>query len=268
MLHHEIIGDGTPLLILHGILMDHRYMKEVLEPVFEKAPGWRRIYVDMPGHGQSPPRDGINSQDDLLSAVLEFVNAVLPDQRFAILGLSRGSYIARGIIQMRPDAVIGAALILPGGNPGSDPARLPSHEILEADPSIRPELAESELWSFDAFSVVQRRDIVETRRRVSAPARALWSAEQDARVVKAFELTCLTETEPRIFNGPSLIVAGRQDSWSGYLDAMELMPLFARATLGVLDTAGHGLPLERPDLFQALVRDWLLRLDRQVGPTP
>ena len=63
-----------------------------------------------------------------------------------------------------------------------------------------------------------------------------------------------------VFDGPSLIVAGRQDSMSGYLDAVDLLPQFTRATLAVLDSAGHGLAWERPDLFNALFQDWLARL--------
>ena len=47
---------------------------------------------------------------------------------------------------------------------------------------------------------------------------------------------------------------------SGYLDSIELMHRFPRATLAVLDAAGHGLSFERPELFTELIRDWLQRL--------
>ena len=70
MLHHLIVGEGYPILILHGSTLDHRHMFETFEPLFGATEGWKRIYVDMPGHGNSPPRDNINSQDDLLAAHL------------------------------------------------------------------------------------------------------------------------------------------------------------------------------------------------------
>jgi len=38
------------------------------------------------------------------------------------------------------------------------------------------------------------------------------------------------------------------------------MHRFSRATLAVLDTAGHALAWERPEVFHALMRDWLDRL--------
>lgn len=262
MLHHKVVGDGEPILILHGVTLDHRYMFEALEPVFEDLAGWRRIYVDLPGHGQSPGQDSIRSQDDLLAAVVEFVDQVLPDKPFGLIGLSRGSYLAEGLVHLHPRRVSGVALILPGGNPSSDADRLPPHDILEPDPTIRSELSEDELWGFDNMSVIQRRDIVETKRRVIAPARKLFDEAQDARVFAAFDFSFREQQEASIFDGPSLIVAGRQDSVSGYLDAMDLMPRFPRASLAVLDAAGHALAFERPEIFRSLVLDWLERLAR------
>lgn len=95
MLHHRVIGTGTPIVLLHGVTLDHRHMMDVMEPCFRGAGAWQRIYVDMPGHGLSPARDDIQSQDDLLNAVREFIDAKLPNEQFAVAGLSRGSYIAR-----------------------------------------------------------------------------------------------------------------------------------------------------------------------------
>ena len=157
MLHHKIMGSGRPILILHGVTLDHRYMMDVLEPVFQGLEGWKRVYVDMPGHGQSPAQDTIRSQDDLLEAVMVFANQCFPDQLFGLVGLSRGSYIARGILHQTPERVTGAALIVPGGNPSSDPGRLPPHQVLEADPSIRPELSDDEVWAFENISVIAPR---------------------------------------------------------------------------------------------------------------
>jgi len=235
-------------------------MMEALEPVFQQTQGWKRIYVDMPGHGKSPPRVEIQTQDDLLAAMMDFAAQILADQRFGVVGLSRGSYIARGIVHLLPEQVAGVALITPGGSPTADPARLPAHQIIEPDPSIRPELSEEDIWRFENFSVVQRRDIVEMGRRVIAPARKLWDEAQDARVVEAFDFSFDKRGETSVFEGPSLIVAGRQDSISGYLDAIDLLVQFPRASLAVLDTAGHGLAFERPHLFNSLVWDWLERL--------
>lgn len=261
MLNHVIFGAGKPVLVLHGATLDHRHMMESLEPIFQNLNGWKRIYVDMPGHGRSPPRDDIATQDDLLAAVSEFSRDLLSDQTFAIVGESRGSYIAQGMVHTNPEDISGVALIVPGGSPTADPARLPEHLVLDVDRSIRDEMTEEEVEGFDNFYVVHRRDILEKARRSKYPARALWDPKQASRVNNAFDFSFHVDGERTTFDGPSLILAGRQDSMSGYLDAVDLLPQFTRATLAVLDTAGHGLAWERPEVFNALFLDWLERVD-------
>lgn len=65
------------------------------------------------------------------------------------------------------------------------------------------------------------------------------------------------------FGHPSLILAGRQDSTVGYRGALGLLEEFPRATFGVLDMAGHHLGrIEQPELFRALVGEWLERVAR------
>ncbi len=271
MLHHQVIGDGQPILIIHGVTQDHRYMMDALEPVFEVTPGWQRIYIDLPGHGQSPAQDRIRSQDDLLIAVLDFVDTQMPVGQFSVVGLSRGSYIARGMAHERADRIAGMALLVPGGNPSSDPARLPDHRVLRPNPTLRRTLADNEVWGFDNVSVIQSQDSVERRRRTLLPARELFDAEQEARVFAAFDFSFHDSEMQQIVEVPSLIVVGRQDAISGYLDGIDIAARFPRATLAVLDSAGHALVWERPVLFEALVQDWLERvahdLERNDAPS-
>ena len=63
---------------------------------------------------------------------------------------------------------------------------------------------------------------------------------------------------------PSLIVTGRQDHVAGYQDAWQLIEQYPRAAFAVLDMAGHNLQIEQPDMFNALVNNWLNRLESEV----
>jgi len=56
-----------------------------------------------------------------------------------------------------------------------------------------------------------------------------------------------------------LIVAGRRDQVVGYADSAELLERYPRATLAVIEDAGHALMHEQPELLAALVSDWLDR---------
>jgi pimeloyl-ACP methyl ester carboxylesterase len=45
---------------------------------------------------------------------------------------------------------------------------------------------------------------------------------------------------------------------------MKLLPSYPRATLAVLDRAGHALGMEQETLFHALINEWLDRVDEHV----
>jgi pimeloyl-ACP methyl ester carboxylesterase len=66
---------------------------------------------------------------------------------------------------------------------------------------------------------------------------------------------------PQPFAKPTLIVTGRFDHWCGYRAAFEILDDYPLATYAVLDGAGHLAGLERPDLYRALVSDWLDRVE-------
>ena len=55
--HYELLGEGRPIIMLHGWSVDHRHMVSDMEPLFRQRDGWKRIYLDLPGHGRTPGKD-------------------------------------------------------------------------------------------------------------------------------------------------------------------------------------------------------------------
>jgi pimeloyl-ACP methyl ester carboxylesterase len=40
-IYYEVIGSGTPVVMIHGFILDHRAMKGCMEPIFqERTLGW------------------------------------------------------------------------------------------------------------------------------------------------------------------------------------------------------------------------------------
>lgn len=264
MLHHVIHGAGRPVLFFHGVTLDHRHMEETWEPIFQHRPGWKRIYVDLPGHGLSGGGDAIGSNSDILDRVISFATEAFPGETFALVGESRGSYIAQGFAHLRPDLVTGLALIVPGGWPGTPPERFPAQQTLRPAPELRGEVPEERLARFD-WLVVQNAEILDKTRRTKWAATGLADQDMVARTMEEFFFPFDVHAPDALFAGPSLIVAGRQDHVSGYADAIDGFPAYPRATLAVLDTAGHAAVWERPALFAALAQDWLERLAFEGG---
>jgi pimeloyl-ACP methyl ester carboxylesterase len=48
------LGQGTPVVCLPPFSLDRSIMAAAMEPVLARRAGLRRIYVDLPGHGESP----------------------------------------------------------------------------------------------------------------------------------------------------------------------------------------------------------------------
>ncbi|MBT8458493.1 MAG: alpha/beta hydrolase, partial [Boseongicola sp.] len=208
----------------------------------------------------SPGREFIRSMDDVLDSLVAFTDDLLPGQRFGVIGESRGSYLAQGIAHRRRDAVLGLGLIVPGGNPGADPARLPPHEVLRPDAALREGLAENQVYRFENLMVIQNQRLLDLAAKAKIPAMALCDQEQEARVFENFQFAHELNGEDQTHEGPTVIIVGRQDAMSGYLDGIDLLTTYPRASLAVLDTAGHAVAWERPEVFHALIRDWLERL--------
>jgi pimeloyl-ACP methyl ester carboxylesterase len=261
--HIEDRGRGYPLVILHGGKLDHRHMLETFEPVFETAIGWRRLYVDLPGCGQSQASDAVSSQEDVLDLLLQAIDAVLDSQSFAVIGESRGGYHARGVVYKRPNQVGGMMLIGAGGMEDKSKDRLPEHVTLVRNETLRKGLSSEELARLDRL-VVQRSDIVDRIRRTKIPANETADLELENRVLKQFLFSFDLNKPKRSFAKPCLIVAGRQDAISGYWDMIEALEVYPRATLSILDRAGHSLAWEQPTLFSALTIEWLRRVAETV----
>ena len=51
LLNYEIMGEGQPVLLIHGLACDMNLMKGCMEPVFSNVEGYKRIYIDLPGMG-------------------------------------------------------------------------------------------------------------------------------------------------------------------------------------------------------------------------
>ena len=86
-------------------------------------------------------------------------------------------------------------------------------------------------------------------------------ARLDANYAGSFPLVPPTGS----FDGPTLVVTGRQDSITGYADAWRLLGRWPRATFVVLDRAGHNLHIKQPTLLDALVTEWVERVAEYVS---
>src|SRR5262245_19855375 len=155
---YEEHGEGRPILFLHGWTMDRRVETDTYERIFATRPGWRRIYPDLPGMGRSVAKAALMTQDDVLEAMLAFIDHVLPSGRFLLAGTSAGGYLARAIAVKRRSRIEGLLLRVPAIVPDVSRRTVPAFRPLLRDDALMATVGDEAL----AGALVQRRDYLET----------------------------------------------------------------------------------------------------------
>ena len=263
-LSYESHGSGLPILLLHGYSADHRLMKGCMEPLFAHRPGWQRIYLDLPGMGQTPGNEHIKSTDDMLDVVIDFLDTVIGGEPFLLAGESYGGYLSRGVLQRKFDQVAGMALICPVIVGDRSQRDLPPRTVIVEDPSLLASLSERDAEEFgfgavvqDAYTWQRSRDEVHSGIRIADEAFL-------ERISQQYSYSFDVDALPHPFTKPVVMLVGRQDHVTGYRDAWRILENYPRATFAVLDRAGHNLQIEQPQLFNALIDEWLDRVQESL----
>jgi pimeloyl-ACP methyl ester carboxylesterase len=264
-IHYEMMGEGRPIIMLHGWPVDHNHMVSDMEPLFTQHMGWKRIYPDLPGMGKTRGADWITTQDQMLDVVLDFIDKVIPGQHFAVAGTSYGGYLARGVVYRKSALMNGLFLMVPVIQPDNAKRTLPSHITLVKDSAIlsgvEPDLAKE----FEEFAVVQSKQLLDSLKASILPAVEIANHKFLDKLREHYAFSFDVDKLPEPFTAPTLILTGRQDSSCGYHDAWDILENYPRRTFVVLDCAGHGLGVEQEKLFRSLVSEWLDRVEEGIG---
>jgi pimeloyl-ACP methyl ester carboxylesterase len=259
--YYETYGAARPLIMLHGRPLDHRHMVAEMEPLFEHRPGWRRIYLDLPGMGKTPGPDWITNQDQMLGVIIDFIDRVIPGQRFAVAGLSYGGYLARGLLYCRGEMIDGVLMTVPAVIMDQTRRLVPEFVTIAKNDALMAGLEPALRPSIENMAVVQSQRVIDGWRAVIAPAVEAADHAFLNRLAQPETFSFEAELDNVTFDKPALILTGRQDNVCGYQQAWEMAAHFPRATFAVLDRAGHCLTMEQEGLFRALVAEWLGRVE-------
>jgi pimeloyl-ACP methyl ester carboxylesterase len=127
----EHSGEGTPVVLLHGLTATRRYV--VMGSRALERSGHRVITYDARGHGKSSPapdRAAYGYED--LEADLEAVLDALGLDRAVLAGASMGAHTLLRLALRKPERVRGLVVITPGFDPSTneDPERLARWDAL------------------------------------------------------------------------------------------------------------------------------------------
>ncbi len=253
-------GKGIPIIILHGWSVDHNLMSGPMEKVFRKQnKNFKRMYIDLPGMGKSSVNKDVKTADDVLTILLSLIDILIPDESFLLAGESWGGSLCRGILEYKKERVLGLCLLCPVSVSGEKNIPIPDRIVLEKDGNFMSSLSENDRQYFSSLSVVQTKKFWRLFKRDIYPALLNKNKEYLEKILHGEYKNGMFKT-PLHYSRPVLLMTGRQDNAVGYKDQMNYFMDFPRASLAVLDKAGHNLQIEQEKLFQALVSDWLNRV--------
>ncbi|RZU77743.1 pimeloyl-ACP methyl ester carboxylesterase [Micromonospora kangleipakensis] len=245
-LAHDVAGSGPTVLLLHSTACDRR-MWDPQVPALVDA-GCRVVRSDMRGYGDSPVPDGpYNNAEDVIE-LLDLLGA----EEFALVGSSGGGRVALEIAARWPRRVTSLVLLctaLAGHEPSAELQAFGEREdaLLEAgDVTGATDLNVDTLVGPHADQAA-REQVREMQRHAFEVQLA--AVEEFPQLRPEFDLADIT--------APTLVISGDHDLPDFRQIAVRLSKELADARHLQLDWAGHLPSLERPEVVNPLLLDFL-----------
>jgi pimeloyl-[acyl-carrier protein] methyl ester esterase len=250
-IHVEIIGQGQPLVMLHGWAMHSGVWRGFAEKL---AQHWQIICLDLPGHGHSEvvtPFSLENVGDALLQAI--------PVQHFILLGWSLGATVAMSMAERHPERV--QKLIVLAGNP----------HFVQADdwPGVKSEVLDAfiELLKTDVqqtlirFLALQVNGLSHGKALLQSLKLALQACPPPQIATLQAGLDILKNSDLRQFiqenHLPVSLILGDKDTLIPLATSQALQRLNPNIGLHVLEGAGHAPFLSHPQQLQDAINTML-----------
>ncbi|MCZ4342869.1 alpha/beta fold hydrolase [Sphingomonadaceae bacterium G21617-S1] len=257
--YHEL-GQGDPLVLIHGGGPGASGISNYRRNVEALAAGRRVIVVDLPGYGNSPSRPiGDGLYDTFAEAMLGLLDA-LQIERASFVGNSLGGGTTLSLALTAPDRVDKMVLMGPGGGLPLGP--FPTEGLLrmltfyDGDGPSREKLERVlDLLVFDRSLITP--DLVDER--YAACIRPDVLANPPLKGRGANPLDDLWRRPLYSLTHPTLILWGREDRVLPWDAGIALMKSLPNSELHIFPQTGHWVQWERHDQFNQMVANFLDR---------
>jgi pimeloyl-ACP methyl ester carboxylesterase len=222
-------GEGDPLVLMHGGLVDARFFDSNVGPLAE------RFHVFLPerrGHGHTPDVDGPITYQLMTDDTIAFIDQVVGEPA-DLVGHSDGAFVAMQVAMQRPDLVRRLVMISGGFNKSG-----------EAMPDME--------WDVEALT------------QFLGPAYGEVSPDGVAHFpVVATKIGDMAAVEPNLEAAELAKVTARSlvmfsdDDLMTLTHAVDMYDALPNAELAIVPGTSHFLMQEKPDLVNRIVLDFL-----------
>lgn len=248
-------GSGIPLLLLHAFPLDHG-MWEAQEQLAESV---RIIAPDQRGFGGTPGQPPIGSVAEMADDAVALLDALHVVEPAFVCGVSMGGYVAQHVAVRHPDRVRGLILCdtkLDADTPEARSGRASlAAKVGRLGAGI---LAETMLGTLLAQSETAR---TQPRRPAIEELLRQTIARQPVATIQAALAAMgnradMTEAM-RSLAVPTLLIVGKEDTFTPPAIMQRMEEVLPDARLLIVPHAGHLVPLEAPEVFNAAVLEFL-----------
>ncbi len=253
-LHHSEVGQGTPVVLLHGFPLSSAiwYQQQL-----DISDCYRVITPDLRGHGRSPAPPGVYEMDLLASDVLALLDTLHVKQA-VIMGHSMGGYVALAAWKRAPDRLLALGLIT--SQAGADTEQGRQGRYLLADKVAAQGskvVAEAMLFKLFAPNLSAHSKIID-----GVGQMILNTAS--AGIIGALKGMALRPDSIPVLPGikiPVLILAGKNDQIISPDKPQAMAARLPKGTLSLIENAGHMPMLEQPTATTIAIREFLRAAD-------
>jgi 3-oxoadipate enol-lactonase len=248
-------GEGSPVIFIHAFPLNQSMWDEQVAAVKNYC---RAITLDLRGFGNSDVAEGPHSMDQMASDVRALMSALDIDSA-TIVGLSMGGYISFALYRNHPEAV--RAMVLADTRASAD-----THEGRErrAKSAEKAEREGAKAIADDVIPALLARSTVESRPDVVGRLRAMIEANSPQGIAAAQRGMAERRDSTYILAAmdfPTLIIVGSEDALTPVAEAEAMRDGLRGSDMRVIEGAGHLSNLEKPHEFNALLVEFIERLD-------
>lgn len=256
-LYYEDTGRGEPVLFLHGFPLSGQMWAEAVAALKDRC---RCIVLDLRALGRSDGDEGATMRqyaDDVV-ALLDHLGESRPA---VIVGLSMGGYVAFELYRRHPSRVRALGLI--DTHPRPDTPEKRKERQVSADNTLRQ------------GSIIMADGMLPLLfgKQASEALRKKWHAIMNATRPEgiAAALRAMADREDSIptlstIRVPTMIVVGEEDVITPPDIARFMHEHVAGSELHIMPKVGHMAPVEAPETFAKLLRDFVDRVKSIAHP--
>jgi len=242
-LNYKTYGSGKPIYFFHGMGSDSRSLEVVYEPLF-KNKSYKRIYLDLPGMGDSQDVYDVKNSDDVLNLIIEFIRHTSDSKKIAIVGHSYGGYLCLGLLVKLSDQIDSAFITCPVIKADKVNRNVSTHKNIN-DGEVIVERNADKYQDFLGSNVLINQNAWDVYQATVLPGIEKYNREfwNNIKVEKKYQLSFENELPFTLSNLQSkvTILLGKNDPVVGFQDQLSLLSSGNDIQEVILNNAGHNL---------------------------